>query len=138
MSGVISQTKRLKGLECRKQSRGCSSLSRDSPERILHGQRARRAPGCHQRQKEPIKGCAEMKRITHPDPQYRCHSTKTESIVQRCLMGPGESCSLPHQPRDTADAKYTLNTHSSRLVEQGFHWLMLLLGESLVSNRTMA
>lgn len=47
-------------------------------------------------------------------------------------MDSGERKILPLRPRDATKAKYPLTLTAPRLVEQGFHWLMvwmsLLLG----------
>lgn len=110
-----------------------SVLSRYSPERINHGQRGMRAPSCHQRLKEPIKGCADMKRITHLDPSQTQISFYKEGIYSSEILD-----GLRGVQHSTTQAKRCYHGYVSttltvpRLVEQGFHRLMvrmcLLLG----------
>lgn len=102
-------------------------LSRDSAERINHG------PSCHQRLKEPIKGCADMKRITHPDPpQTQMLFYKERIYSSEVLDGLRRAQHCTIQAKRATKAKYPLTLTVPRLVEQGFHWLMvrmsLLLG----------
>ena len=90
-------------------------------------------PSCHQRLKEPIKGCADMKRITHPDPpQTQMLFYKERIYSSEVLDGLRRAQHSTTQAKRATKAKSPLPLTVPSLVEQGFHWLMvrmsLLLG----------